>query len=366
MGKKIKYYSLDKLKEKDATYNICFGLRSNGKTYAVLKEGLLQYVETGKQLAIIRRWKEDFIGKRGQVMFAGLNANDEIRKATRGEWEFIRYYASKWYLARHDQDGRVVQDDKPLALAFSLSDMEHDKSTAYPDVGMILFDEFISREGYLKDEFVIFMNVISTIIRGRMDVKIYMMGNTVNKYCPYFAEMGLKHISQMRPGQVDVYRYGDSRLTVAVEYAEPLTKSKKQDNAFYFAFDNPKLQMITSGAWEIDIYPHLPFKYKPKDIIFQFFIIFAGHILHCEIINAEGCTFTYIHKKTTPLQDGRNLVYTPEVSADPLYRRNILKPCDKLDEKVYRYFKTHKVFYQDNELGEVVRNYLMWCGSKAL
>ena len=32
----------------------------------------------------------------------------------------------------------------------------------------------------------------------------------------------------------------------------------------YFAFNNPKLQMITSGAWEMAIYPHNKVKYKPK------------------------------------------------------------------------------------------------------
>ena len=36
-----------------------------------------------------------------------------------------------------------------------------------------------------------FMNVLSTIIRDRENIKIFMLGNTVNKYCPYFDEMGL-------------------------------------------------------------------------------------------------------------------------------------------------------------------------------
>ena len=59
----------------------------------------------------------------------------------------------------------------------------------------ILFDEFITRSMYLPDEFVIFTNVLSTIIRDRNNVKIFMCGNTVNKYCPYYKEMGLNNVS---------------------------------------------------------------------------------------------------------------------------------------------------------------------------
>lgn len=362
---KIKYYSLDKIKSKNATYNMIFGLRSNGKTYAVLMEGLKNYVATGKQLAIVRRWREDFVGKRGQAMFDALISNDEIRKATKGQYNTVVYYASKWYLANTDEDGNTIKCDRPMAYGFSLSDFEHDKSTSYPDITTIMFDEFISRQRNLPDEFVLFMNVVSTIIRGRRDVKIYMLGNTVNKYCPYFAEMGITHVKQMQPGDIDVYTYGDSELRVAVEYAEPLKKSKQEDNAYYFAFDNPKLKMITGGAWEIDIYPHLPIKYKPKNVLFNYFIIFDGSVLHCEIVYVDKTVFTYIHSKTTPIKDEeKDIIYTTEAAPGWNFRRNILKPVDDLDKKLLKFFKDHKVFYQSNEVGEVVRNYLMWCGKK--
>ena len=37
---KFKYYSLKNIQQKNATYNVIFGERSNGKTYAVLKQAL--------------------------------------------------------------------------------------------------------------------------------------------------------------------------------------------------------------------------------------------------------------------------------------------------------------------------------------
>ena len=247
-----------------------------------------------------------------------------------------------------------------IGHTFALSENEHNKSISYPKVTTILFDEFLTNKLYLNDEFVLFMNTISTIVRQRTDVKIFMLGNTVNKYCPYFAEMGLKHIQKMEQDSIDVYTYGEGKLTVAVEYCGNSTEKKKSN--FYFAFDNPKLQMITSGAWELAIYPHLPVKYSHKNIEFIYFIIFNENIYQCEVVQVDGEYFTYIHIKTTELKDTENdLIYSLEFNYKMNYNRNIYKPTTKLQEKLLWFFKTDRVFYQDNEVGDSIHNYLKVC-----
>ena len=355
-----KYYSLKNILSKKAQYNIIFGERSNGKTYSVLKYGLEQYTKDGKQMAIIRRWQDDFKGKRGASMFDSLAANYEIEYMTKGKWTNVYYFGGRWFLCNYKDDGTREIDETPFAYAFSITSMEHDKSTSYPNVTTILFDEFLTRTAYLPDEFVLFMNVLSTIIRDRTNVKIFMLGNTVNKYCPYFSEMGLKHIKNMEPGTIDLYQYGNSGLSVAVEYTAPNKNGKGSD--LYFAFDNPKLTMITGGAWEIDIYPHCPCKYKPKDVLFKFYIEFDSELLECEIVNADNNLFIFIHKKTTPLKEPeKDLIYSTEYSPLPNRKRKITVPTSNMENKIYNLFKTDKVFYSDNETGEIVRNYIIWC-----
>ena len=357
---KQKFYSLKNILSKQAQYNVIFGERSNGKTYAVLKHAVENFIETGEQLAIVRRWTDDFVGKRGQVMFDALVSNNEISKLSGGEWTSVYYYASRWYLCRYEDNMRVTCET-PLAYGFSISAMEHDKSTAYPDITTIMFDEFLTRTIYLKDEFVLFMNVLSTIIRHRTNVKIFMLGNTVNKYCPYFSEMGLTHVKTMKPGTIDVYHYGDSELTVAVEYTASNRAGKESD--MYFAFDNPKLSMITGGAWEIDIYPHCPVHYKPNEVLFTYFIQFAGDTLQCEIVQHEGLYFTFVHRKTTELKDpDRDLIYTPDYDPRPNFKRKITKPRSDIEKKISEFYTKDKIFYADNETGEIMRNYLIWCG----
>ncbi|WP_267327000.1 phage DNA encapsidation protein, partial [Bifidobacterium longum] len=76
----MKYYSTTAIDKKNAIYNVIFGERSNGKTYALLLKGLKNYVKTGKQMAYVRRWKEDITGRRASRLFEGLNANGEVEK----------------------------------------------------------------------------------------------------------------------------------------------------------------------------------------------------------------------------------------------------------------------------------------------
>lgn len=360
---KPRFYSLKNILSKHAQYNIIIGERSNGKTYACLKYALEQYANNQKQTAIVRRFREDFTGRRGATMFDALVANGEITKITGGEWTGVYYWSSRWFLCRYGENGERIKDENPFCYGFSLNSAEHDKSTSYPNINTIIFDEFITRNLYLTDEFTIFQNVISTIIRQRTDIKIFMLGNTVNKYaCPYVDEMGLKHFKNMKQGDIDVYRYGDTELTVAVEYCKPNKEGKP--NNYYFAFDNPKLSMITGGEWELNIYPHIPIKYKPKNVLLHFYINYSSEWLHCEIVNVEEHNFIYVHPKTTPLTDydkSHVIIFSPEFSSLPNWNRRINEPRNKTTKRIFEYFIRDKVFYSSNDVGEILRNYLVWC-----
>lgn len=364
-SKNDEFYNLKPILELNCQYNLIIGERSNGKTYSVLELMIDNWYNKGEQGAYIRRWKEDFKGKRAIQLFAGHVTTGVISRITNDEWNNVKYESGKWYLCKKDEENNeITTQDEPFCFAFALSDMEHDKSLAYPLVTTIAFDEFLTRSYYLPDEFIIFMNVLSTIIRRRNNVTIYMMANTVNKYAPYFKEMGLKHISEMEQGKIDVYTYGDSPLKVAVEYCKPTAKDSKQSN-IYFAFDNPSLAMITGGAWEIDIYPHNPRRYTPNDIVFICFIDFNDNLLQCEVISLEDCKYLFIHEKTTPIHDeDRDIIFSESYDPRPNHFRNIRKGTSKIEQRLSWFFRNDKVFYQNNEVGEIIRNYLQYCATE--
>lgn len=356
-----KFYNLKSIMKTNSTYNMIIGERSNGKTYATLKYGIEQYFKNGSQIAIIRRWQTDIRGNRASEVFKALLSNNEIYKISKGQYQGIHYYGGKYYLCNYGDNGKAIYNDNDvIAYPFSLSDTEHNKSISYPDIRTIIFDEFLTRQVYLPDEFILFMNTISTIVRTRTDVKIFMLGNTVNKYSPYFEEMGLKNVKEQIQGSIDVYKYGNSKLKVAVEYCKASGKSK--ENSFYFAFDNPKLEMIKTGAWELDIFPHCPIKYKPKDILFIYFIEFGGELFQCEIVNKDNNMFTYIHEKTTPLKNSSNdLIYSLDFNPQINYNRNIYVTPSEITKKIKSFFIMDKVYYQDNNVGNTIANYLKAC-----
>lgn len=353
------WYTYDTIDKLGCQYNMIIGERSNGKTYGALKKIIENYVKHKKKGAYIRRYKEDYRGKRGDALFESIEKDGIISELTDGLYDGVKYQSGRWYLSKFDEKlNKKICGDDPFCYGFAISDMEHDKSTSYPDVTTIVFDEFLTRGYYLQNEFVLFMNTLSTIIRHRNDVKIYMLGNTVNKYAPYFAEMGLKHVGAMEKGQIDVYTYGESKLRVAVEYcASPKKEGKKSD--IYFAFDNPSLQLITGGAWEIDLYPHCPVDYERKNIEFIFFIKFEESMLQGEVVVKDNNNFIFIHRKNTPIQKpDEDLILTMEYDPRPNYVRALDKSNWKPVQMIRRYFHDDKVFYQDNEVGEEVRNFL--------
>lgn len=357
----MKYYSLNKINKKNATYNVIFGERSNGKTYATLKQALENYFNDGSQFAYIRRWSVDVQPKRMNNLFNAIIEDGYLEKLSGGKFTAIFFRTGRFYLCTYNDKGKPIYNEEDIiGYAFSLSENEHNKANSYPRVTNIIFDEFLTNKIYLPDEFMLFMNTVSTIVRQRTNVKIYMLGNTVNKFCPYFKEMGLTNILTMKQGSIDVYTYGETKLKVAVEYADSKKKFKK--NNFYFAFNNPKLKMITGGAWELNIYPHAPVKWRPKNIMFTYFIDFNDSLYQCEIINKDDNVFTYIHEKTTPIKNpDKDIIYTLDYNPKINYNINILKPLNEYQNKITWFFTHDRVYYQDNNVGDAINNYLKIC-----
>lgn len=363
------FYQLDNIfaAAPNAQYYVIWGERSNGKTFAVCEYAIDKYFATGEQLALIRRLDENFKGKYGQQMFDNFLYNpirgNIIAQKSKGKYNSVKYISRKWYFCRRDSDGDIEESDpEPFAFAFALGQEEKYKSLAFPKITTILNDEFISMSGgYLTDEFLYFTSILSTIIRNRDNVKIFLCANAIPSYNPYIIEMGLTRFKKMEAGKIDLYHYGDSKLLVAVEHTATAKKTKGKKSDHYFAFDNPALKMITEGDYSFSLYPHAPFKWTPREIRFIYFIVFDGEVFQCEIIHHGKDWITFIHEKTTPIKDRENaLIYSQEIEVGKNKSRRIMSPANALQKAVASFFATEKVFYQDNRVGEQINQYLLW------
>ena len=350
-----------------ALYNIVFGERANGKTFAAQLIALVRYVTYGELFCVIRRWDEDFKPKNAGRFFGGLEKTGLIKYLTGGNWDHIYTRSRMFYLAAWDDEGKEIRDSQPIGYGFALTQMEHDKGGTYPpNITTGIFDEFITRSIYVPDEFILFSNVVSTIIRDDGRCIFWMLGNTVSKYCPYFREMGLKHIREMEQGSTSLYKDGSGRALTCVHYADGLPDGKETDR--YFAFDNPKLQMITAGDFETANFPHLPREYQTAEICFTFFIDFDGEKLRGDVIRSDsGEEWIYFTPKTTDFKfPDDELIFSDRYDPRPNWRRRITRPATPAEKALLDLIRAEKVFYCDNTCGESVRTYLQWCGSEKI
>ena len=53
--------------------------------------------------------------------------------------------------------------------------------------------------------------------------------------------------------------------------------------------------------------------------------------------------------------------YSPDYSIEPNHKRKIIYSLSNLEKKIVWFFKNERVFYQDNEVGNMIENYIRWC-----
>ena len=95
-----------------------------------------------------------------------------------------------------------------------------------------------------------------------------------------------------------------------------------------------------------------------NDILFNCFIEFEDNLLQLEIVNKDG-VFGFIHEKTTPIQNpDTDIIYRKEVSNRWNIRPHISRDREEISRRIYNLFLTDKMFYQDNEVGNIIHNYL--------
>lgn len=352
------FYDIEPIDNTNAVYRMIIGQRSNGKTFSVCRHIIENYFKRGERSAYIRRYEEDITPKNISSLFDPHLA--DIIALSDGRYNGIYYRAKEFHLCYYDEDGSItLKDPTAFCICRSINTAEHTKGQDAGEVHLVLFDEFATRGGYLSNEFVQFCNLLSSLIRNRDNTIIYMLANTVNRYCPYFKEMGLKDVENMPQGEIYVYTYGNKDLTVAVEYCDPVKATEKVASK-YFAFDNPQLEMITTGAWELQFYPHAPYKIQEIWIRYEFYIEFGGQIIKGEIVVNSPDLFIFFHPQTKDVViDDRTVFYTTEFTSSRLHCR-FLKDCPTdLHTLIKDLILKKAVCFSDNECGELFRNWLI-------
>lgn len=160
------YYSPQKLLSYNCLFNFVEGERGNGKTYAFKKFCIDNFIKRNAQFIWIRRYSTEL--EDNSKFF------DDIKDRYPNHTFKVTGY--KYYC-----------DDKLMGQAIPLSKGITKKSTPYPNVETIIFDEFLitnKHYHYLSNEVEQLFDLYSTIARTR-DVRLFLLANSTSEINPY-------------------------------------------------------------------------------------------------------------------------------------------------------------------------------------
>lgn len=162
------YYDLTKILSYDKYLYFVLGARNRGKSYAAKRWAINGWLKKKKQFIYVRRY------------------DTELRE--------IKTYFDDISDLYPDHTFKVESrcfyiDDELAGWYFPLSTANRLKSSSFPNVDKIIFDEFIIENGrttYVKGEVEIFLNLIQTVGRARNDLRVLLLSNSVSAINPYF------------------------------------------------------------------------------------------------------------------------------------------------------------------------------------
>lgn len=211
----MKYYNIKPIAAKGCEYNIIYGGRASGKSYQMAEYLLDDYIDNGAQFVrLIRSWGQ---GNGLDTYFQELIDNNPKK------YKGVKVELTKDKGIRYTCNGETFGYIMPLSLQHNY------KSSQYPAVVNVVFEEFVAPSAYDylnqsgENELRAFRSALSTIFRHRKG-RVWLIGNSEETSNPYFEFFGIDG-SQLKVGDLKKFNRmitlkGKSvpAASVAVEY----------------------------------------------------------------------------------------------------------------------------------------------------
>jgi hypothetical protein len=348
------HYNLDNIDKIDANINIIYGERSNGKSYQVKhKKAVEKYLKTGKRFILMRRWKEEITSEKIEQYFADV----DVMKITDNNYNCISMYKKQLFLSNYNNEtGKTVRGEK-IGYVVALSTEQNYAGASYLDVEDIIFEEFMSRSVYIAGESDKLMNFRSTVDRKRNIVKLWLVGNSISRVCPYINDwdlhkiitnqkQGTIEVTELPTGDIDIENGKEITLRCAIEFCASTGVSS-------FAIGKHK-DMLNKGSWQSDPQPHLPKSYKDYKMLYRIMFQyqsfkFIGEYL-LDKINKDVCWFVYPYNRDI---NNKTIVFSDVVKTSSYWQRDIYNPNIK-NEKIkslLQTFRESQIFYSTDLCG---------------
>lgn len=141
-----------------------------------------------------------------------------------------------------------------IAYCRSMNNVETETGDDKGEISCGIYDEFLSRSGELKDEFLKLQILHSNMLRNRTDryVPLFMLGNTVSRDSAVAEQFGIK-LRDLRRG-LNVYRNKKGAPRIVLYYTPETAANSEAATAYYDRFENSHINMISHGDWVLGSY----------------------------------------------------------------------------------------------------------------
>ena len=356
----------------DAVWFLDLSERSVGKTTNYLLLGMLCHKYYGINIELLRIKKEMIRPINIKSLFDVIQLPEfkYVETITDGKYNGIYYNAKRFYYANFE-DGKVIKEEispEPFCHLESIDNVDFIKSSYNnPHASFVIVDEFINATGINKEaDFLNLCQVLATYRRNRLDMRIFMLANTINPYNMFFQELCVDdHIRKLRLGESKIVSSPlGTRLWIhLVKFDERITEKRRVNNLHFFGFRNPKLASINGGTeWAIKNYPHLPrldiFEDENRtQLLSGIYLRHYGKLLCVELWHSSKIgRYLYVREQTQdPVRPLR--IYTLDPCGHYLERYG-LGDGDKLDKLIYWHYSNQRIFYSYNNVGNLFEDYI--------
>lgn len=345
---KQKYISIDKMLKQNFHYNILIGARSNGKSFAVKRHCLSEAFRNPEhKFVYLRRYQ---IESRAMDV-EGYFRDAPVMDITAGAFTKIVVFRGCIYFANTDPEtGKTVRGACCGYVSY-LSNEQHFKSQNYNDVSEIIFEEFIAENnGYIYREHERLQSFISTVARKRK-IRVWMIGNSISRTCPYFSAYSLDHIHEMTPGSLDTYEHHTDQVyedgtPVIIRIGVYFTEQPQNNSKMFFGTFS---KMTTGGSWQTREYPHLPYHYRDCKKVYELLLRWEKFLFKIEVIRSpESEYMLFVHPHSGKTEGLRMLDKEPSPSPLITKKLQVVKRGDALVSELIR---KNKIYFSDNLTG---------------
>lgn len=213
------YWDIMKPWSYNCLFNFIIGNRGAGKTYGCLKFCIEQHKKSVKKG---EPWEMLYVRRiSSELENLTKTRNGRLFNAVKNEFPGDELKAGSNILTCNDN---IMGYAQPLSTASIL------KSDAFPNVKVIIFDEFIidntGTYHYLKDEVRKFLDLYETVARMR-DVRVFFLSNAVSIANPYFDFFHLD-----KPYNGDIQVFGSSKDILVQNVANTALIEAKKETRF--------------------------------------------------------------------------------------------------------------------------------------